>query len=177
MAVDRATRLVQQLLALARLEPDAAMGPPTQVDLCEIVMAVVQEWAPFALRKDIALDWRACERESASVTGYADLLRVLLSNVVDNAIRYVPAGGHVKLEVVRSPERLVLHVADDGPGIAPVERERMLEPFVRGRHPDVPGSGLGLSIVKRVANIHDAKVFLGEGLEGRGLGVRVVFLG
>ncbi len=106
-------------------------------------------------------------------------LAMLIANLLDNALRYTPAGGRVDVAVDDDGGRAVLSVVDTGPGIAPADRERVFERFYRGAAgaggPDATGSGLGLSIVRRIADAHGATILLDDGPDGRGLAVRVRF--
>jgi signal transduction histidine kinase len=97
----------------------------------------------------------------------------IVDNLVDNAIRYTPSGGHVAVSLGVSADDLEFVVRDDGPGIAPDERERVFERFYRIPGSTVPGSGLGLAIVRRIAQAHDATVRFVDGLSGAGIGVVV----
>ena len=103
------------------------------------------------------------------------LLRVLLRNLLDNAIRYAPRGSGVEVRVESAASGPVLTVTDSGPGIPPGERDRVLGRFYRALGTSEPGAGLGLSIVARIATLHGATLVLGEGPGGRGLAVRVAF--
>ena len=107
-----------------------------------------------------------------------DEMGVLIRNLVDNAVRYTPAGGRVDVSVERSAAtraQALIRVVDNGPGIAREERERVFDRFYRRPGAPVPGSGLGLAIVKAIAVAHGATVELGEGADGRGLAVTVAF--
>ena len=184
----RASRLVQQLLALARAEPDAAPGSSvpmaattTSVDLEASMREAVALHAQLA--HDRGVDLGIAPRDDSSpdlvVHGDRDALFTLLGNLIDNAIRYAPAGGRVDVAATREGGATVLSVRDDGPGISPSERERVFDRFHRGDAAraagDTRGSGLGLAIVKRIADRHGARVVLDHGLDGRGLDVRIVF--
>ena len=169
--VKRATRLVEQLLTLARLEPDSAEQPTERVALDTLVRTVVGDLAALAEAKPVAL--MIVRAEPVAVRGTEEALRILASNVVDNAIRYTPAGGRIEVHVFKVGDRAVLEVADTGPGIAPEERQRVFDRFYRVTGTEVPGSGLGLAIVKEVASLHGATLELAEGLDGGGLTVRV----
>jgi len=105
--------------------------------------------------------------------GNEPLLSVLLFNLLDNAIRYTPPGGHVALKLDSKGERVVLTITDEGPGISPELRDRVFEPFFRASGEE--GSGLGLSIVREIARAHLAEVVLDDGPAGHGLTVSVVF--
>jgi signal transduction histidine kinase len=169
----RAARLVEQLLTMARLEPDAAGEPPAAVDLAEIAVGVGADLEPLAEAKGIEL--RLGRIEAARVSGQAHALRTLVRNLVDNAIRYTPPGGRVMLEVGHDGADVLLLVSDTGPGIPPGERTRVLDRFYRLPDAAAEGSGLGLAIVKQIADAHGAQLSLGEADHGRGLRVTVRF--
>jgi two-component system OmpR family sensor kinase len=172
--LDRETRLVHQLLTLARVEPEAAVpSARVQVSLAELVREAVAEHALLAEAKGIDLGAGAVG-EAARTVGDPAALRTLLGNLVDNAIRYTPAGGRVDVSVEEGPEGMVLEVADSGPGIPAGEHARIFDRFYRLPGADAPGSGLGLAIVKAVADRHGARVLLRD-TAGGGLTVRVVF--
>ena len=176
---ERATRLVEQLLAMARSDPEAAERPLVDVDLCAIARETVAEQAPIAQAKGLDLGFSAASAASAAsavnVRGDPESLRVLLGNLVDNAIRYTPAGGTIDVNVAAEGGMALLSVADDGPGIPAEERERVFDRFYRRASTDVTGSGLGLAIVRQIAQRHGATVALDGGLHGRGLAVSVRF--
>jgi len=175
--VDRAARLVEQLLMMARFEPDAPEDAATAVDLTPIVHDALV--ARAALAEDKRIDMGCARTAPVAVRGDAASLAMLLANLLDNALRYTPAGGRIDVAVDDDQGQAVLSVADTGPGIPAAERERVFERFHRGTSaisaPDANGSGLGLSIVRRIAHAHRATVTLGEGPSGRGLTVSVRF--
>ena len=180
--LERATRLSEQLLTLARAEPgvEGAGQPPQPVDLAVLAREVVEELAPLAAQKRI--DLGLSEAHAATVRGDREAIRTLLSNLVDNALRYTGSGGRVDVATGPEGERSVLWVRDNGPGIAPSERARVFDRFYRGQPAGgddaatvVRGSGLGLSIVKRIAERYGATIELGPGIKGAGLGVGVRF--
>lgn len=193
----RASRLVEQLLALARAEPDAlppVMPQTTRVDLEALARESVAFHARLAHERDIdlgivavaAVDDAAVATNAVAdppvvlrVDGDADALSTLLGNLIDNAIRYTPRGGRVDVAVARVDDGVLLSVCDDGPGIGAAERARVFDRFHRGDAAraagDTRGSGLGLAIVKRIADRHRAGVVLDHGAGGRGLCVRVLF--
>lgn len=168
----RATRVVEQLLVLARLEPEVAQKPAQRVALESLARGVVADSAPLAAQKPVALALTRADR--VEVAGVEDALRMLAANLLDNAIRYTPAGGHIEVRVRREGELAVLEVADDGPGIPAAERERVFDRFYRGAEADAAGSGLGLAIARQVAELHRGRIELGAGLHGRGLCARFV---
>ncbi len=167
----RATRLVGQLLLLARLDARTT-APETVVSLKELCARRLAEAAPFAASKGVSIGLTEADEEDAKVRGDADLLGVLVRNLVDNAIRYAPHGGNVDVRVERQHGVGLVRVTDDGPGIPAEERPRILERFYRGRPSGEEGSGLGLSIAARIAELHGAKLSLGEGPDGRGLAIQ-----
>lgn len=169
--VDRATHLVEQLLTLARLDPERGLPHAAILALRPIVVECAAALAPSALEKSVELSVMEGDGE---VRGDAAMLGVLLRNLIDNAIRYTPGGGWVKAEVRHEAARVVVEVCDSGPGIPPAEREQVLRRFYRVLGSNVDGSGLGLSIVQRIAELHNATVELGES-EAGGLAVRVCF--
>lgn len=169
--VRRATRLVQQLLILARLEPDAAEQPFGRVALNDIARTVVADFAPLAAAKSVTLT--AEQMEPVTVSGGEESLGILASNFVDNAVRYTQAGGRVVVRVRRDGEEALLEVADNGPGIPADERERVFDRFYRGAEVTEPGSGLGLAIARQVADMHAGRIELAEGLDGAGLTARL----
>jgi two-component system OmpR family sensor kinase len=176
--VARATRLVEQLLTLARHERRSAREPgPVALD--DVVREIVTDLVPLADSKQIDLGVVGAER--ATVQGDADALRALVRNIVDNAIRYSPQGGRVdvavRLESIAGGPCMVLEVCDSGPGIPASERERVFDRFYRVPGTTSPGSGIGLAIVKAIAEQHGARIELGPGPSGQGLRVRVIFPG
>lgn len=173
--LQRATRLVEQLLTLAREEPGVADHPPATIDLSALARSVVTELAPLAAEKSIDLGLRA--RSEVQMVGDPDAIATLLSNLVDNALRYTPNGGKVDVGIALDSGRPTLSVRDSGPGIPEADRERVFDRFVRGSVAAgaVRGSGLGLSIVKRIAERHGAEIVVGPGLDGAGAGISVRF--
>jgi two-component system OmpR family sensor kinase len=172
--VTRASHMVEQLLTLARSEPQATDRPQVDVDLGALTREVVASYTQLADAKKIDLGVTGNEM-SAVVRGDHEALRTLLANLVDNAVRYTPAGGRVDVAVVKSGEGAAIEVTDTGPGIPLADRERVFDRFYRVPSNDVPGSGLGLAIVRSIAERHRMTVTLEDGPEGRGLRVHVAF--
>jgi two-component system sensor histidine kinase QseC len=170
---DRAARLVEQLMVLARLDPQTALPPGQTVDLTALAQQGVAEIAPAAAAKGVEVGLAA--GGTAPVAGDAVLLAVLLRNLLDNAVRYTPAGGEVEVSLQRTDDSVSLAVVDTGPGIPEAERSRVFDRFHRVLGTGEEGSGLGLSIVRRIADLHRARVSLGAGTGGRGLRVEVLF--
>jgi two-component system OmpR family sensor kinase len=167
--VKRASQLVAQLLALARLDPDAAREPAAPLDLAQLAGEVADELAPLAERAAITL--RAALPAAAPALGHDAALRMALTNLLDNALRYTPAGGEVELAVREDAGGWRVEVGDSGPGLPADERERVFDRFYRGRDSRAPGSGLGLAIVREVARLHGGETFIGDGPSGQGLTV------
>jgi two-component system OmpR family sensor kinase len=171
----RASHLVEQMLTMARLEPEAAHEAAADVALEALAAGVVAELEPLAEAKGVEL--RLERVAPARVIGQAQALHTLVRNLVDNAIRYTPAGGRVTLEV-RTQEGgsgAALEVKDTGPGIPAGERERAFDRFYRLPGAGAQGSGLGLAIVKQIADAHRAQIELSEADHGAGLRVTVRF--
>ncbi|MGO4478205.1 ATP-binding protein [Massilia sp. 2TAF26] len=175
--LDRAIRLVQQLLTAARQEGGTADAAPAPVDLLELARACIGERydQASARRIDLGIVESETDPGGPSLSGNADSLHILIGNLLDNALRYTPSGGRVDVTVAHTGQEVLLQVADDGIGIPPAERERVFDRFYRGAGHAEWGSGLGLSIVRSVANAHGATVTLGDGPTGRGLLVTVRF--
>lgn len=173
--IDRATHLVAQLLTLARVDPDHAEVAAEPVDLQRVAAAVAAELAPPALEKGIDISVEA--EPDLRVDGNAALLGTLLRNLVENAVRSCGAGDVVRVSANRAAGAIVLEVVDSGPGIPEAERDRVFDRFHRVLRGGDSGSGLGLSIVKRIADLHHATIALSAGDGGRGLRATVRFPG
>lgn len=171
---DRATRLVEQLLTLARLE-SSAQAPGEPVDLAAVAREVLGELAPAALAQGRTLELEA--EGPWPVRGSATLLAVLLRNLADNALRYGGDGVRVRVTLAREGDSSVLQVEDSGPGLDDAQRSRLGERFFRVLGTAVPGSGLGWSIVRRIAAVHGAQVTTARSEALGGLAVRVAFPG
>jgi signal transduction histidine kinase len=166
--IERATRLVAQLLTLARTEPGAPHGPLAPTDLAEAARQAVADVVPLADGKSTRL---ALESQGdCTVEGDAAALRILVRNLVDNAVRYTPRGGRVEVSVAQKAEQVTLVVDDSGPGIPEAERQRVFDRFYRrsaqgetgpeDAGTDDSGSGLGLAIVRGIAQRHGASIEL-----------------
>jgi len=172
--VARASHLVDQLLTLARVEPEALAARAVECDLVALAKDAIVARGALAAEKHV--DLGLARAAPAVVRGDAASLAVLLSNLLDNALRYTPDGGRVDVAVDRGDDGgAVLTVADTGPGIPVAERERVFDRFYRGEGAAATGSGLGLSIARRVAVAHGATIALGEPAESAGLIVTVRF--
>ncbi|MES2073375.1 MAG: sensor histidine kinase N-terminal domain-containing protein [Pseudomonadota bacterium] len=157
---EAATRLVNQLLTLARAENQApATKPLVPVELVELARSAVQDWIPtsFTYRIDLGFEQPGYP---VMIAGNPLMLRELLNNLIDNALHYTPKGQSVtvRIRVAEGEQLAVLEVEDNGPGIPPSERSRVFERFYRILGSNVDGSGLGLSIVREIAQQHDAQI-------------------
>jgi two-component system OmpR family sensor kinase len=170
--VERAAHLVDQLLTLARIEPEALATRAVDCDLAAIAKEAIV--ARGALAVDKHIDLGLARETPVHVRGDPASLAILLSNLLDNALRYTPEGGKIDVALDNDGGRAVLTVIDNGPGIPPEERARVFDRFFRGDDRE-PGSGLGLSIVKRIADAHHATIELGAPDDGTGLVVTVRF--
>jgi len=170
-ATIRTARLANQLLALARAEP-GGRGSSSEVNLRSVVEGEADAWVHQALARDVDLGF---ELDAAPVHGDALLLREALANLVHNAIEYSNGGGRVTVRTGQREGRSFAEVEDDGPGIAPQERERVLERFYRVPGTPGTGSGLGLAIVREIAGGHGALIELAEGAGARGCRVALTF--
>lgn len=173
LGLARLTRIVNQMLELARWDaerPDR-LGA---VDLDACVDDELQQVGMFASERDIEV---AVRRDGAAhvVQGWEPGIRTLLRNLFDNAIRYNVHGGRIVVELREAAGSTVLAVEDTGPGIEPERRESMFQRFRRGAGVDAEGSGLGLSLVARVAQLHRARVTLATAEGGQGLRVEIAF--
>jgi two-component system, OmpR family, sensor kinase len=169
----RAAHLVQQLLTLARQEPGVASQPHSAVDLAEVARLVVAEHAPLASDRNI--DLGISQQQQATISGDFEALRVMLGNLLDNALRYTPPGGTVDVALQLRDGTAVMEVSDTGPGIPAEERERVFDRFYRREINHASGSGLGLAIVKNIADRHHAGIVLENRVPGPGLRVSISF--
>jgi two-component system OmpR family sensor kinase len=169
----RTRELLEQLLTLARTQ-EMNIPEAEDISLQRAIREVLEDLVPLAEAKDI--DLGVVDDADAGVRGRMVALKLLVKNLIDNAIRYTPQGGRVDITVRRLPGAVVLQVDDTGPGIAPEEREKVFEPFYRVLGSGEIGSGLGLAIARTVAGSMGARIELastGEG--GSGLRVMVIF--
>jgi two-component system OmpR family sensor kinase len=169
--IDRATRLVEQLLTLARQEAGATATEP--VDLRAIAQLALADVAPAAQAR--GMDLGLLDSDAITVPGNTEALRMLVRNLLDNAIKYTPPGGRVDVQVGTDQGRALLTMEDSGPGIAPEHHARVMQRFVRDTADGAPGSGLGLAIVQAIAQRHGATVALDSSPRLGGLRVTLQF--
>ncbi len=177
--IERATRLVEQLLVLARQEGGQQELRLEPVNLSELVRRTLGDMAALAQARQIDLGLHYADE--VMVSGQSDALIILLRNLVDNAIKYTPSGGTVDIDLRRVPGkgaaagRILLSVEDSGPGIPPEERERVFSRFYRVPGSPAGGSGLGLAIIRSIAERHHAILSLDSSQRLGGLQIKVDF--
>lgn len=174
--VDRTARLIEQLLTMTRVDPEASSKSFSDVDLCQIVKEVVADLIPRIDRKkiDLGVDENC---SVAIVRGLEPALVILVRNIIENAVNYTREGGEINVSVLKRDKDVLLLVSDSGPGIDPQQRQKVFQRFYRdvNHASTVQGSGLGLSIVRRIAAIHHAEITLGEPEQGEGLIFKISF--
>ncbi len=172
-ATDQTARLVNQLLSLARAEPSAARAHAhAPRDLVALARDTTTEWVPRALDRGIDLGFDS-PLPTEGIVGDALMLREMLNNLLDNAVRYTRPGGQVTVRVDREGNSTVLSVEDNGPGIPESERERVFERFHRVLGSGADGCGLGLSIVREIALSHGGRASVTGGANGSGTLARI----
>ncbi|MBK3868485.1 two-component sensor histidine kinase [Pseudomonas stutzeri] len=158
--VDRTTRVVTQLLTLARLEPNAQQLRMAPLDMRLLARETLAELTPLAIAREQELTLEVDERADCRLSGDAASLGTLLQNLVGNALEYAPVGGQIQVGIQATQAALTLHVDDSGPGVAAAQRDKLFERFYR--QGEGQGAGLGLSIVARIAELHGASVELAD---------------
>ncbi|OIQ66340.1 swarming motility regulation sensor protein RssA [mine drainage metagenome] len=166
----RSRQLLDQLLALARAQ-ESDKGKASEISVRHIAYQVIEDLMPLAQAKNIDLGMVG-EQDIHLTVAEIDL-KTLVKNLLDNAIRYTPCGGKIDLHVKNFIGKSILQIEDSGPGIPEDERERIFDPFYRILGNDEVGSGLGLSIVRAIADRLDAVITLGYVREQEKLGLRV----
>ncbi|KTD48968.1 two component sensor kinase [Legionella rubrilucens] len=174
-SVNRSTHIVQQLLTMSKLVPEAnSLNDIDAVNLVKITREVLAMLAPSAVEKQIELEFEH-EENLPEFAGNLTAISILIRNLVDNAIRYCKDAGKVLVQVYQKNDDIVLQVSDNGPGIPSELQSRVFERFFRVLGNKSPGSGLGLAIVRQITDLHGGKVELDSPKEGTGLIVRVYF--
>ena len=155
--IDRATRILEQMLRLSRLDPMAQVPSPAKVNLAELLADVIAEFRDHTPASRIESD---IEESAPFIAGDAELLRIALRNLIDNALRYSPPDTPIRISLRRQKTGLTISVADRGLGVDEAELPRLVERFYRGTTVTAEGSGLGLTLVNRIAELHDARLDL-----------------
>lgn len=170
--VNRATTLVEQLLTLSRLDPEGELKDEDTANLHVITEEVIAELASEALQKNIEISLNI--EDGAFINGKSAMISILVRNVVENAIRYTPERGTVEVVIIDQDEKILLRVSDSGPGISPEEHNKVFTRFYRSPDITIDGTGLGLAMVQRIAEIHHAEIKLGQSKLG-GLQIDIIF--
>lgn len=173
-SVDRSSHVVTQLLILSRLGEEETLTDIKPVNLCKLATETIAYLAPQALEKNIDIEFAALAKNTV-ILGNDTALGVLIRNIVDNAIRYTPPEGEVKVTILETDQEVLFRVIDTGPGIPAELRERVFERFFRILGTKPSGSGLGLAIVSQIANLHQATITLSAPANGVGLQFDVAF--
>jgi len=175
LSLDRLLHTVNQLLVLAKSQPEAiSMIKMEPVDLNRITKAVAADMVPTAIQKNIDLGFES-SAIPAVVMGNVERLKELLYNLIDNAIRYTQSGGKVTVAINVTHTKVELMVVDNGPGISVIERDKIFDRFHRVVGTGEEGSGLGLAIVKDITNLHGASISVSDNKKHQGLQVLVCF--
>lgn len=176
-AADHAARLVNQLLTLARAEPGSHRSLMRErIKLAALARETVGEWVPRALNRSIDLGFDDTSVD-AEISADPFLIRELMNNLIDNALNYTPAEGRVTVRVLQNDGSVILEVEDEGCGIPEEERERVFERFYRSAGGSPEGCGLGLAIVREIAQGHGATVAIHSGANSRGTRIIITFPG
>ena len=174
-SMERLSHTITQLLSLARNQQDASHNMTlSPVNLNQIAQEVTTDMVPTAIKKGLDLGFEA-DHQKTMILGDSKRLKEMLYNLVDNAVLYTPAGGKVTVKVQREAGEIVLSVIDNGPGIPKAEREKVFERFHRVMGTGQEGSGLGLSIVMEIAQLHQANVEIADEPRKKGLNIQVSF--
>lgn len=173
-SVDRSSHVVAQLLTLSRLGDEERLTDLKELDLHKLATEMMAYLAPHALEKDIEIELEPAPKDTM-IIGSDVALGILIRNIVDNAIRYTPPNGEVKVSIINTKNKVILRVTDSGKGIPEELRDRVFERFYRILGNKAPGSGLGLAIVSQIAKLHNADLSLNTPKNGVGLQFDVAF--
>ncbi len=168
--LDRSERLITQLLTLARLDHRQVLDDTAPLDLAVLAREVVAELAPLALKRDQELGYSGPPQ--LVLKGQPTLLRLLLTNLIDNALRYSPDATQIQIVLEHSDHSALVSVQDQGPGLSDEERHQLCRRFWRSAHAKAPGAGLGMAIVERILLLHGGRLAVWNRAEG-GLEVQV----
>jgi two-component system sensor histidine kinase QseC len=174
-SVTRSTHVVQQLLTLSRMVPEASINDPCKMNLETEVAEVAAQIVPSALEKDIEIELITKGPYKPLINANPTAIAILARNLIDNAVRYSPQGKMVQLIIETTEKNVIFQVIDNGPGIPEELRDRVFERFYRCLGNEAIGSGLGLSIVKQIAKLHNAQIELYTAPNGQGIAFVVTF--
>jgi two-component system sensor histidine kinase QseC len=172
--VNRSTHMIQQLLTLSRMDPEANLQSTEPVNLTKEATDIAAHLAPEAIAKNIELELESCNEET-EIQGNPTAINILIRNLVDNAIRYSPENSLVTIKIQKTRQFTILRVIDNGPGIPEQLKRRVFERFFRVMGTQAAGSGLGLGIVQKIAKLHGAVIKLVTPKGGQGLDFQVKF--
>ena len=174
--VDRCTHIINQLLVLSRMISDNSLSKPTKVDLICSCQDVINELQFAAKNKNIRLKLEYKDSiKNYNIMSNSSYVHILIRNIVDNAIRYSPKNTSVNIDLYKRDKKIILDIQDQGPGITDTMKKRIFERFFRVLGTKEQGSGLGLSIVKEIVLINQAKISILDSTSGQGLLIRVTF--
>lgn len=171
--VDRTTHLVEQLLTLARLEPELLANDFASVNLTALIIEECALLSPLAIDKNIDITFN--ETRIGPINGHESSLRLLIRNLLTNAISYTPVDGYINISLSQKEQKTIFIIEDNGPGISEKDRKRVMERFYRAGDHQTPGCGIGLSIVDRVVQMHHGVLQLCQADNGQGLKVIIQF--
>lgn len=174
-SVTRSTHVVQQLLTLSRMVPEASINDPARMSLETEVAEIAAQIVPSALEKDIEIELITKGDHKPYINGNPTAIAILARNLIDNAVRYSPSDKTVRLLIETTEKHVIFKVIDNGPGIPEELRARVFERFYRSLGTEAIGSGLGLSIVHQIAKLHNADIELNTAPSGQGLEFVVTF--
>lgn len=174
-SVTRSTHVVQQLLTLSRMVPEASINDPTRMSLETEIAEIAAQIVPRALEKDIEIELITEGDYKPFINGNPTAIAILARNLIDNAVRYSPKHRVVRLVIESTQKQVIFKVIDNGEGIPEELRTRVFERFYRALGNEATGSGLGLSIVQQITKLHDAKLELNTAPGGQGSEFVVIF--
>jgi len=172
--IDRCTHIVQQLLTLSRLGREETLNDVAPLNLQNIATEIIAQIAPLALKKHIDIELKPAVGNTI-IVGNETSIGILISNIVDNAIRYTPEHGKITVEIMENAQDILLRATDTGSGIPEELHSRVFERFYRVLGNEATGSGLGLAIVKQIADLHHANIRLATPNDGQGLEINISF--
>lgn len=174
--VDRSTHIVQQLLTMSRLVPQATyLDSGDKVNLEKVSQDIIGQLIHDAIKKNIEIELNNNTEGNCEIFGNETAISILIRNLIDNAIRYSQDDGEVKVFIEKDDSHTYLRVQDDGPGVPPEFRNRLFERFFRVYGTKASGSGLGLAIVAQICHLHHAEIELNDGIGGKGLEFKISF--
>ncbi len=170
-SIDRTVHMVDQLLSFARLQSEYDLERQ-DVDFSEFIKRAIQPFMPLIDKKNLTFHTNVSD--GVSLKAHPQAIEILLRNLIDNAVKYTPAGGSATLNLYRRDQDIIIELTDTGPGISDQEKEKVFERFYRSKKSDAPGSGLGLAIARWVSDSHGARIELSDN-QPTGLRARITF--